>query len=51
MYIMSISEGWTTGCLTRWAGSCSDFNELHLYVQDPVWIPVDRRLLEMDQEL
>ena len=38
-----------TDLLSRWTGS--DVNELHLYVQDPVWIPVNRRLLEIDPEL
>ena len=37
--------------LSHWTGSGSDVNELQLYIQDPVWIPVDRRFLEIDPEL
>ena len=37
--------------LSHWTGSGSDVNELQSYIQDPVWIPVDRRLLEIDPEL
>ena len=37
--------------LSCWTGSGSDVSELHLYIQDPVWIPVDRRFLEIDPQL
>ena len=39
-----------TDLLSRWTGSHKYFTELHLHVQDPIWIPVDIKLLETDPE-
>ena len=37
--------------LSRWTGSGKDSLELKVYIPDPVWIPVDVNLLEIDPEL
>ena len=37
--------------LSRWTGSGKDSLELEMYVQDPIWIPVDISLLDIDPEL
>ena len=37
--------------LSRWTGSHRDVTELYVHVQDPIWIPVDMRLLDIDPEL
>ena len=37
--------------LSHWAGSHKDVTELHVHVQDPIWIPVDMKLLDIDPEL
>ena len=36
---------------SRWTGTQNNFTELYKYVQDIVWIPVDKVLLEIDPEL
>ena len=37
--------------LSRWTGTQNSFAELYKYIQDPMWIPVDKVLLELDPEL
>ena len=37
--------------LSRWTGSGKDSLELKMYVQDPIWIPVDISLLDIDPKL
>ena len=37
--------------LSRWTGTQNNFTELYKYIQDPMWIPVDRVLLDIDPEL
>ena len=37
--------------LSRWTGTQNNFTELYKYIEDPVWIPVDKVLLELDPEL
>ena len=34
--------------LSRWTGSQKDFTQLHVHVQDPIWIPVNIKLLDID---
>ena len=36
---------------SRWTGSPSDFSKLLSQVQDPVWVPVNDNLLDIDPEL
>ena len=40
-----------TDLLSSWTGTQNNFTELYRYIQDPVWIPVDKVLLEIDPEL
>ena len=37
--------------LSRWTGSHKDVTELYASVQDPIWIPVDLKMLDIDPEL
>ena len=37
--------------LSRWTGSGKDSLKLKMYVQDPIWIPVDISFLDIDPEL
>ena len=40
-----------TDLLSRWTGSSKDISQLLTQVQDPVWVPVDVKLLDIDPEL
>ena len=37
--------------LSRWTGSHKDVNELCQNVSDPIWVPVDLKMLDIDPEL
>ena len=37
--------------LSRWTGSHKDVSELYASVQDPIWVPVDLKMLDIDPEL
>ena len=37
--------------LSRWTGSHKDVNELCHNVSDPIWVPVDLKMLDIDPEL
>ena len=37
--------------LCRWTGSVKDMSQLLSQVQDPVWVPADISLLDIDTEL
>ena len=37
--------------LSRWTCSPNDFSKLLSQVQDPVWVPVNQSLLDIDPEL
>ena len=37
--------------LSRWTGSSKDISQLLSQVQNPVWVPVDSKLFDIDPEL
>ena len=50
VHIRGVDNG-VADLLSRWIGSPSDFSKLLSHIQDPVWVSVNEKLLDIDPEL
>ena len=49
-FIRGLDNG-VADLLSGWTGSSKDISQLLPQVQDPLWVPVDIKLLDIDPEL